>query len=188
MSECHDDQPIPEAEEEDEFQLRRRRIAKVFMAAYGKDLKNIDPKRLEELQRRREMGDLTMETKPGSPYNIQTLLWILGSFAVLYYTDLIPAIKEDRRIYSTWLYLGFILMAFHVSIGSYLIVYLSWIKKISDWEKASPMAIPLATGSFVLGGICLNIAIWPVYGFLTPLMLFTLFMGVVVIVSLMPSI
>ncbi|XP_022106703.1 transmembrane protein 128-like [Acanthaster planci] len=185
MAEKNEDQPVPE-KEEDEFQLRRRRIAQVFMQAYGKDLKNIDPKRLEELQRRREMGET--ETEPGSPYNIQTVLWILGSFAVLYYTDLIPAIKEDHRIYRTWLYLGLILMAVHISIGSYLIIFLSWIKKNSDWEKASPMAIPLATGTFVFGAICLNIAIWPVYGFLTPLMMFTLFMGFVVTVSLLPNI
>ena len=33
----------------------------------------------------------------------------------------------------------------------------------------------------------LNVALWPVYGFLTPIMLFTVFMGFVVMVSLLPN-
>ncbi|XP_033633068.1 transmembrane protein 128-like [Asterias rubens] len=178
---------IPEREE-DEFQLRRRRIADVFMAAYGRDLKNIDPKRLVDLQKLRDGEELETNTKPSSPYNLQTLLWILATAAILYYTDLIPAIKEDHRIYRSWLYLGLVLLAIPVCIGGYLIVFLSWIKKNSDWENAVPMAIPLATGTFIAGSICLNIAIWPVYSILTPVMLFTLFMGFIVVVSLLPNI
>ena len=63
------------------------------------DLKNIDPKRLVDLQKLRDGEELETNTKPSSPYNLQTLLWILATAAILYYTDLIPAIKEDHRIY-----------------------------------------------------------------------------------------
>ena len=55
--------------------------------------------------------------------------------------------------FRSWLYLGLVLLAIPVCIGGYLIVFLSWIKKNSDWENAVPMAIPLATGTFIAGSI-----------------------------------
>ena len=46
-------------------------------------------------------------------------------------------------------------MAINISIGAFLIIWLSFIKKVKseDWEKLYPAAIPVATASFILGGI-----------------------------------
>ena len=43
----------------------------------------------------------------------------------------------------------------NIGIAFFLIVYLSWIKKMSsdDWEKNYPCAIPVATGAFIMGGV-----------------------------------
>ncbi|XP_072042050.1 transmembrane protein 128-like [Amphiura filiformis] len=171
---------------DDEFDERRRRIANVFMQAYGTELKDIDAKKLAKLRERAEANEEEVE-KPFSPYNLQTIFWILATFAIFYYTDFIDAIKVDPRVNRPWLYSGALLIGVNITIGFYLIVICSWIRKIEDWEIHAPIAIPMATTTFIMGGLCVNIALWPVYGFLTPLMLFTVFMGFVVLVSLLPN-
>nr|XP_054765791.1 transmembrane protein 128-like [Lytechinus pictus] len=116
------------------------------------------------------------EAKASSPYNFQTVFWILSSIAIFKLTDFLPAILYNSAV--------------NRITALYLIVVCSWIRKINDWEKHCPCAIPIATCSVALGlygKIFLNIALWPVYGFLTPVFLFTLFMGFVVLVSLLPN-
>ncbi|XP_071483388.1 transmembrane protein 128-like [Diadema antillarum] len=170
---------------ETEYELRRRRIAKVFMDAYGTDIlkhRKLDQKKLEDLEEKEKE-----EAGPTSPYNFQTFFWILGTFTIFYFTDFIPSMLYDPQVKRTWLFVGFGFLAINVSIAIYLIVFCSWMRKINDWERHVPTAIPIATCSFVCGSLCLNIALWPVYGFLTPLMLFTIFMGFVVVVSLLPN-
>lgn len=175
--------------EENEYQLRRRRIAEVFQNAYGSEfeaLSKLPPeeleKRLEEIRREEEEGG-----PPQSPYNIHTVFWILATIGVCYFTDFLPSIRENEDINRIWLNLGFIFLAANILIGLYLIIVCSWIKKIQDWEEHAPTAIPLATAFFMMGALCMNVALWPVYGFLTPVFLFTVFMGFIVSVSMIPS-
>ncbi|XP_030841330.1 transmembrane protein 128 isoform X2 [Strongylocentrotus purpuratus] len=172
---------------ENEYDLRRRRIAKVFMDAYGGDIlkyRKMDPKKLEEMQKKRDEEE---EARVTSPYNIQTVFWILASIAIFKLTDFVPAMFYDSAVKKTWLYIGAGFIGINMAIALYLIIVCSWIRKITDWEKHSPSAVPIATCSFVSGTLCINIALWPVYGFLTPVLLFTLFMGFIVIVSLLPN-
>ena len=62
------------------------------------ELKDIDAKKLAELREKAESGQLAEEEKPFSPYNLQTVFWILATFAIFYYTDFIPVIKVDPRV------------------------------------------------------------------------------------------
>ncbi|XP_041476514.1 transmembrane protein 128-like [Lytechinus variegatus] len=179
-------QTLQDNSTDNEYEIRRRRIAKVFMEAYGGDIlkyRKTDPKKLEEMQKKREEA----EAKASSPYNFQTVFWILSSIAIFKLTDFLPAILYNSAVNRTWLYVGVCFLGVNLIIALYLIVVCSWIRKINDWEKHCPCAIPIATCSFVAGTLCLNIALWPVYGFLTPLFLFTLFMGFIVLVSLLPN-
>lgn len=54
-----------------------------------------------------------------------------------------------------WFNIGALLVGVNVSIAVFLIVYLSFIKKVSsdEWERRYPALIPLATAAFVVGGI-----------------------------------
>ena len=60
-------------------------------------------------------------------------------------------------IFRSWFYIGVALIGITFAIGFFLIVYLSWIKKVStdDWELQYPAAIPVATGSFAFGSFWL---------------------------------
>ncbi|XP_071946806.1 transmembrane protein 128-like [Antedon mediterranea] len=172
--------------EEDDFDIRRRKIAEAFINAYGIDvskLKNIDPERLIQLQKEREEE----EARNRSPYNLQNLIWLLALFCIFYYTEFVLTLQTDPRIKRGWLYTGCVLVGINCFIGFYLIVICTWIKKIDNWESHFPSAIPMATASFILGSICLNVALWPVYGVLAPIILFTFLMGVIILATLIPG-
>ena len=57
--------------------------------------------------------------------------------------------------YRIWFNVGAILILINIGIAAFLIIYLSWVKKVSsdDWEKTCPTAIPIATGAFIMGGV-----------------------------------
>ena len=69
---------------------------------------------------------------------------ICGNGAVCLYVWLI-CIKICR----TWLNAGFVLMTISLSVAFYLIVFLSFYKKVNpdEWESVHPAAIPIATGT-----------------------------------------
>jgi len=119
-----------------------------------------------------------------SPYTLGNVCWILAAFAVLYYTNFAAVIAYDDRVHRTWLVAAVLFIGLFLSIAAFIIGY----KKASsdDWETLYPAAIPSATLFIVCGGFCLNVALWPVWSFLTPVILFTLLMGVIIIVAMFP--
>lgn len=174
--------------EENEYQLRRRRIAEVFSKAYGAEfeaLSQLPPeeleKQIEEIRKRQEEG-----TPPQSPFNLHTLFWILATIGICYFTDFLPSIQHNQDVKRAWLYAGLGFIGINVIIGFYLVVICSFIRKINDWEEHAPTAIPIATAFFMMGALCVNVALWPVYGLLTPVFLFTLFMGFIVSIAMIP--
>ena len=64
-------------------------------------------------------------------------------------------IEYILTFFRLWFNIGAILILVNIGIAAFLIVYLSWIKKINsdDWEKMYPAAIPIATGAFIMGGV-----------------------------------
>lgn len=51
------------------------------------------------------------------------------------------------------MYIGGALIGFNLCVGCYCVLWLSYYKKITDWEKHSPYIIPIATASFIVGMI-----------------------------------
>ena len=64
-------------------------------------------------------------------------------------------LKKNLFYFRLWFNIGALSVAVNVSIAIFLIVYLSFIKKVSsdDWERKYPSLIPIATAAFVIGGI-----------------------------------
>ncbi|XP_060603267.1 transmembrane protein 128-like [Ruditapes philippinarum] len=124
-----------------------------------------------------------------SAYSIQNICWLIASIGVFYYTDFYRAVLYDHRINRLWFNIGALSVAVNVCIAIFLIVYLSYIKKVSsdDWERKYPSLIPIATAAFVFGGIFLTVGLWPLWGPFTPFILFVLFMGFVVMVAMLPN-
>lgn len=123
-----------------------------------------------------------------SPYTIQNVMWLVLTGLVLYFTEFLSVILYDIRINRTWFNIGVALVTVHITIGAYLVVFLSWVKKMpSDkWEAKHPLAVPVATFAFVTGGFCCMVGLWPVWGFLTPFILLCLTLGGVVTIAMIP--
>ncbi|EDO37132.1 predicted protein, partial [Nematostella vectensis] len=128
------------------------------------------------------------ENDPKNKYriNVHSIFWMTAAMLVFYYTDFYIAVKVDDRINRPWLYLGTALIGINVIVGLYFVVWCSYYKKVTDWDQESPALIPVATFSFISGLVCCTIALWPVWSFFTPFIIFTLFMGVVFLTTLIP--
>ncbi|XP_074643110.1 transmembrane protein 128-like [Tubulanus polymorphus] len=122
------------------------------------------------------------------PYSFANMCWFVSAAVVFYLTDFYAAIMYDERVDRFWFNVGVFFIAVNVCIATFLIGWLTFIKKVStdDWEQLHPMAIPIASASFCFGSVFLILGLWPLWGFLTPFIMATLFMGFIVIVMLIP--
>lgn len=145
--------------------------------------------RMNELDRLSALAREATAGKPSSPYTIGSFLWLIASCFIILRTDFCIALLYDSDVKRGWLLAGAVCIAVTFGCAFFCIVYLSWLKKVKpdDWDVLYPSVFPLATSFFLIGGFFLTVAIWPVYTFLTPAMLFTLFMGFVCAVSMWPS-
>ncbi|XP_053423205.1 transmembrane protein 128 [Nycticebus coucang] len=138
------------------------------------------------------LGDARPETstavekkeKPLPRLNIHSGFWILASIAVTYYVDFFKTLKENFHT-SSWFLLGSALLLVSLLIASYCVVYLEWYRGVGDYDVRYPALIPITTATFIAAGICFNVALWQVWSLFTPVLLFTQFMGVVMLISLL---
>ncbi|XP_077159815.1 transmembrane protein 128 [Paroedura picta] len=132
-----------------------------------------------------ELTSAEKKEKPPPRLNVHSAFWIVASVAVTYYVEFFRAVKEIIQTESGWFMLGIWLLLGSLAVAFYCIIYLEWYRGIEDYDTAYPALIPITTASFLAAAICFNVALWPVWSFLTPLVLFTQFMGVVMLISLL---
>ncbi|KAL3865145.1 hypothetical protein ACJMK2_006766 [Sinanodonta woodiana] len=176
----------------------QRHIAGTYLKQIDPDGMYLDGEYKDKLQQFKELDPDKKEKfdkehrkykKTESPYSIQNILWLIASMATFYYSDFYLAVTYDPRVNRLWFNIGMLLVGVNICIAVFLIIWLSYIKKIDSdqWEKRYPAAIPIATASFVLGAFVLTVALWPVWGILTPVILFVLFMGFIVLIAMLPN-
>ncbi|KAE8629371.1 hypothetical protein XENTR_v10000462 [Xenopus tropicalis] len=122
--------------------------------------------------------------KPLPRFNLHSVFWVLAAVALTYFIDFFEVVKEILKGGCMWLFTGTVLLAISLSIALYCIVYLEWYRRISDYDNQYPALVPVTVAVFVTAAICYNVALWPIWSFFTPFILFTQFMGVVMLVSL----
>ncbi|MBN3326465.1 TM128 protein, partial [Atractosteus spatula] len=123
--------------------------------------------------------------KPLSRFNRHTLFWILASGALTYYVDFFAVIKEDVHVKSWWFNIGVILLSICLALALFCILFLEWFCGMRDYDREYPAIAPITTAAFIAASGSFNIALWPVWSFFTPVILFTQFMGVVMFISLL---
>ncbi|KAG0596621.1 hypothetical protein M758_UG270100 [Ceratodon purpureus] len=121
----------------------------------------------------------------------ENLLWLTAAVFAIYYGDsrhhLFHVLLYDPRIRWFPFQLGLLCLATNAVIFAYLAVYLRHILKAEDkWELIAPAAVPTATLVGLTSSLLFSIALWPIWGFLTLPLLFTLFMAFVVISPYLP--
>ncbi|KAI4380062.1 hypothetical protein MLD38_006291 [Melastoma candidum] len=117
-------------------------------------------------------------------------LWIASAVFVVYYGDsqsnLVFLLLRDGRIRRVPLCLGMISVALNFLIFFYTIMMAWRLRRFDEkWELTSISALPFVTSFGVIGFFSLSFALWPIWGFLSLPLLFTLFMVSMVI---LPSI
>ncbi|KAL6475882.1 hypothetical protein MHYP_G00143810 [Metynnis hypsauchen] len=125
------------------------------------------------------------ESKPLPRVNRHSVFWILASVGLTYYVDFFNVILENGDIKSWWFNVGLVLLAASLSLAAFCIVYLEWFRGIKHYDQEYPAIPPITTAAFIAASCSFNIALWPVWSFLTPVILFTQFMGVVMLISLL---
>ncbi|XP_068598906.1 transmembrane protein 128 [Brachionichthys hirsutus] len=133
-------------------------------------------------------NEKSQEEKDAQPLprvNRHSVFWILASIGVTYYVDFFRNIVENDDIKSRWFNAGLILLGGCLSLAMYCIVYLEWFKGIKHYDHEYPAIPPIATVAFIAASCSFNVALWSVWSFFTPVILFTQFMGVVMLISLL---
>ncbi|XP_040191355.1 transmembrane protein 128 isoform X2 [Rana temporaria] len=157
----------------------------------GKELENVRRRFAESF--RWEVGvteadDDENEKKKQKPLpriNIHSVFWILAAVAVTHYVDFLPAVHLNLQEGCTWLLVGAVSLVVSMSVALYCIVYLEWYRGICDYDAKYPGLVPVAILTFLVAAVCVNVSLWPVWSYFTPLILFTQFMGFVMLVSLL---
>ncbi|XP_060757247.1 transmembrane protein 128 isoform X2 [Neoarius graeffei] len=135
----------------------------------------------EEEEKSKERAD----SKPLPRFNRHNIFWVLASVGLTYYIDFFRVILESEDIKSWWFNVGLVLLGVCLSLATFCIVYLEWFKGIQHYDQEYPAIPPITTAAFIAASFSFNIALWPVWSFFTPVILFTQFMGVVMIISLL---
>ncbi|XP_061778495.1 transmembrane protein 128 [Nerophis ophidion] len=125
------------------------------------------------------------DAKPLARINKHSVFWIVVSISVTYYVDFFGNILENDNIKSWWFNVGVLLLSICLGLAMFCIVYLEGFRGIRHYDQEYPAIPPITTAAFIAASCSLNIALWPVWSFLTPLILFTQFMGVVMFISML---
>jgi hypothetical protein len=116
--------------------------------------------------------------------------WVVLAAIVNYVTNFwYVLLSPESKAYGTLLYAAAVCIGLDVILLAYLLVYLPKCKGLTDssaWEVYCPRVVP----SMILVGVvcCLLLirGVWPVFGFVSPLIIGTEVMGAVFALALMP--
>ena len=109
---------------------------------------------------------------------VHALIWVAIAIALVIRLDVWNVVLNDPRVNRVALNLSVFSFAANVTICLYLTFWLPFVKKNNlPWEVFCPRMIPTATA---LGLTCMGssiIAMWSVWGFLSPVIIFFLLLG-----------
>jgi hypothetical protein len=131
---------------------------------------------------------------PDSPTLLQmleNLAWIFVAACMLFYgngeKDAIDVVRTDPRILDTFITAACVCACLNVACFVYVHIYLAKIKGVKDPENSAQQFVALGAATMVAGGFSLMVGIWPVWGILSPIMVFVLFMGLLMSLQFVPT-
>mmetsp|Transcript_44427 Transcript_44427/g.114966 ORF Transcript_44427/g.114966 Transcript_44427/m.114966 type:complete len:188 (-) Transcript_44427:117-680(-) len=123
---------------------------------------------------------------------IEAVAWVLAAAGVAVYgdgeADMLHIVLHHASVKRDWLFFGLAMVGVNVAIFLYLAVWLNVVRGVAgEWEEAAPMAIPIGTCAGLIACFAFMVALWPIWSFLTPILLFVLFMGFIMSAHFWPS-
>lgn len=118
---------------------------------------------------------------------VHALFWVATAIALIFYLDIGNVVLNDVRVNRVALNLAVFSFFSNVTICLYLIFWLPYVKKNTlPWEVFCPRMIPTATALGLTCIISAILAMWPVWGFLSPLIIFFLCLGLMMFSHFIP--
>lgn len=111
---------------------------------------------------------------------IHALVWMIAAYATAHVTQLPHTLLTSPRIFRPLFHVSLILFAIDAVLLFYLVAYLPRfrnIKSSATWDVYCPRVIPAMTVCGVAGSLAMVRACWGVWGFLSPLVLGTVALG-----------
>ncbi|CAM9671259.1 unnamed protein product [Chrysoparadoxa australica] len=109
---------------------------------------------------------------------MHALIWVVIGGAVMYRTDFFNVLLHDDRVDRYWFNIATATFTINCVIMFYLSVWLPGVQRVKvPWSIYCPRMIPAATVIGIICGVTLTLALWSVWGFLTPLVLASVFLG-----------
>jgi len=109
---------------------------------------------------------------------VHAVFWVGTAIAIIYFTDLINVALHDDRVNRISLNLSIVCLAANLGIIVYATLWLPLVMRVTvSIDVYSPRIIPVATGIGVLCVLLLMVAFWPIFGLLTPFLVFFLLFG-----------
>ena len=118
---------------------------------------------------------------------LHSVIWLTAAAAITWYTQLVPTVLHDSRIQSTALYAGAAALVVSLSAFFYLAFVVPRSSPTSeDLYALSPASVHLSLSAGLMAYGCWCVALWPVYGFMSLVMLFVLAMAAVLSTNCLP--
>jgi len=117
------------------------------------------------------------------------LAWVLTAVLLAYFTDFFTVLISSPKANRGLLQLVLICLLMNLTLVAYLTIYLPKVKGLTDssaWPVYCPRVIPLIVIISFVAALLLIRATWPVWGFLSPLVLGIEMMGAIFSLHFIP--
>jgi len=109
---------------------------------------------------------------------LHAAIWVVGALFAGYFTDIMRVCWESQEVHRFWFNAGVFCLTVSISLVMYMAVYVPRVLKCDLEPSAySPKLLPLTAVFSLAAGLFLIIGLWPVFGLLTPGLLFLLWLG-----------
>jgi hypothetical protein len=115
---------------------------------------------------------------------IHGIIWVLAGILVIYYSNFFLVIWENEKVNNLFFSIALITLGIFCSMTVYATFLMP---SIEDIEVVAPRLIPMASVIGFMSFISTLIAVWPIWGWYTPGMLFTMLMAYLMSGSFMPK-
>lgn len=116
----------------------------------------------------------------------QAILWIALAGLIIYKTNFFRQLWENDDINQFFMSLALICLGTNVSLLFY-VTAIRPLQGLDDNLESIPALIPIMTIVGVLLPVFLCLAIWPVWGFLSPVYVFVMTMGYIFVLTFLPG-
>jgi len=120
---------------------------------------------------------------------VHAFVWVALAIGSMYYVDFVDVAMNNDKVRRGCLNASVVCLVCNLCLLCYLIIYLPLFESIHSqmWDIHCPNVIPILTVLGLSTIVLLNIAFWPVWGLLTPVLIFFMTMGFLLVGHFIPS-